>query len=30
MIDGAGHEDLYALRPQEYEKRILEFLKKYL
>jgi dipeptidyl aminopeptidase/acylaminoacyl peptidase len=30
MIDGAGHEDLYVLRPQEYEKRVLEFLKKYL
>ncbi|MEW6125587.1 MAG: alpha/beta fold hydrolase [Acidobacteriota bacterium] len=30
MMEGAGHEDLYALRPQEYEKRVLEFLKKYL
>ncbi len=30
MIEGAGHEDLYALHPEEYEKRVLEFLKKYL
>lgn len=30
MMEGVGHEDLYARRPQEYEKRVLQFLKKYL
>lgn len=30
MIEGAGHEDLYRASPQEYERRVLEFLEKYL
>jgi dipeptidyl aminopeptidase/acylaminoacyl peptidase len=30
MVEGAGHQDLYDAKPAEYERRVLEFLKKYL
>ena len=30
MVEGGGHEDLFARTPQEYERRVLTFLAKYL
>jgi len=30
IVNGAGHQDLYRLEPQEYERRILEFFSRYL
>jgi fermentation-respiration switch protein FrsA (DUF1100 family) len=30
VVEGGGHEDLYAARPQDYERRVLDFLSKYL
>lgn len=30
MVEGGGHEDLYAREPHEYERRVLGFLRKYL